>query len=163
MNSGKQRNMTSVFLTAEGKILLLYRQGSRVINNQWIGSAGGHFEQGELNDADACMMRELKEELSISEKQLRNPSLRYVTLRYIRDELWINYFYFAELPDGPEMDLHSAEGILEWFPLDEILSLEIPATTKMVLEHYLAEGRYSTCLYAGASDGSKTEFTVLKK
>ena len=45
----KQRNMTSIFLCTENKILLLFRQGSKVVNNMWIGSAGGHFEEYELN------------------------------------------------------------------------------------------------------------------
>lgn len=33
--------MTSVYLLQGGKMLLLYRQGSRVVNQVWIGSAGG--------------------------------------------------------------------------------------------------------------------------
>ena len=48
---GKLRNMTSVYLTYKDRILLLFRQGSRVVNNKWIGSAGGHFEPEELNNA----------------------------------------------------------------------------------------------------------------
>ncbi len=36
---GKLRNMTSVYLTRGSKILLLYREGSRVANHVWIGSA----------------------------------------------------------------------------------------------------------------------------
>ena len=40
-NTGKLRNMTSVYLLQGGKMLLLYRQGSRVVNQVWIGSAGG--------------------------------------------------------------------------------------------------------------------------
>lgn len=57
---GKLRNMTSVYIVKNEKVLLLYRQGSRVVNNVWIGSAGGHFENYELNDAKACAIRELK-------------------------------------------------------------------------------------------------------
>lgn len=68
----KQRNMTSVFLCCEDKILLLYRQGSRVVNNVWIGSAGGHFEPEELNDAEMCVLRELKEELGIDKEELQD-------------------------------------------------------------------------------------------
>ena len=59
---GKLRNMTSIYLLYKGKILLLYRQGSRVVNNVWVGSAGGHFEENELNDARACVLRDLQEE-----------------------------------------------------------------------------------------------------
>lgn len=41
---GKLRNMTAVYILCKSKILLLYRQGGRVVNNVWVASAGGHFE-----------------------------------------------------------------------------------------------------------------------
>lgn len=47
---GKLRNMTSIYLFKGKKVLLLYRQGGRVVNNVWTGSAGGHFENDELKD-----------------------------------------------------------------------------------------------------------------
>ena len=55
--------MTSVYLINDTGILCLYRVGSRVANNQYIGSAGGHFEPEELNDPRACVLREMEEEL----------------------------------------------------------------------------------------------------
>ena len=63
---GKLRNMTSIYLTCGDEILLLHRHGSKVVNNLWVGSAGGHFEPDELNDAKACVLRELREELNIT-------------------------------------------------------------------------------------------------
>ena len=42
---GKLRNMTSIYITSADRILLLLRQGGRVVNNVWVGSAGGHFEE----------------------------------------------------------------------------------------------------------------------
>ena len=44
---GKLRNMTVIYLFRGEKVLLLYRQGGRVVNNVWTGSAGGHFENYE--------------------------------------------------------------------------------------------------------------------
>ena len=46
--TAKLRNMTSLYIFKGDKALLLYRQGSRVVNDMWIGSAGGHFEPEEL-------------------------------------------------------------------------------------------------------------------
>lgn len=66
--TAKLRNMTSLYIFKGDKVLLLYRQGSRVVNDMWIGSAGGHFEPEELNDAKACVLRELNEELELAEK-----------------------------------------------------------------------------------------------
>ena len=41
---GKLRNMTSIYLFRGQEVLLLFRQGSRVVNDVWLGTAGGHFE-----------------------------------------------------------------------------------------------------------------------
>lgn len=46
---GKLRNMTAIYLIKDDKVLLLFRQGGRVVNNVCTGSAGGHFEDFELN------------------------------------------------------------------------------------------------------------------
>ena len=53
--------MTGIYLSCTGQMLLLYRQGGRVVNDRWVASAGGHFEKDELNDPKACVLRELKE------------------------------------------------------------------------------------------------------
>lgn len=50
----KLRNMASLYITKGDEMLLLFRQGVRVVNNTWVGSAGGHFEENELNDPKAC-------------------------------------------------------------------------------------------------------------
>lgn len=84
---GKLRNMTSVYIVKNEKVLLLYRQGSRVVNNVWIGSAGGHFENYELNDAKACAIRELNEELGIGLDEVENIQLRYITIRRTHKEI----------------------------------------------------------------------------
>ena len=53
----KLRNMTGIYLSCNGQMLLLYRQGGRVVSDQWVASAGGHFEKDELNDPRACVLR----------------------------------------------------------------------------------------------------------
>lgn len=157
----KQRNMTSIFLCCENKILLLYRQGSRVVNNMWIGSAGGHFEPEELNDAQACVLRELKEELGLAEEEVQDLHLKYIMLRHVNNEVRVNYFFFAELTDGTEMELKSEEGVLKWFDLAEIKDLEMPSSTKYAMEHYLKEGRLNKELYAGVVTYDNAVFTPM--
>ena len=44
--TGKLRNMTSIYLLKDDKVLLLFRKGGKVVSNVWTGSAGGHFEIG---------------------------------------------------------------------------------------------------------------------
>jgi len=119
---GRLRNMTSVYLTYKDRILLLYRQGSRVVNDKWIGSAGGHFEERELNDAYACAMRELKEELGLTEENLEKIRLRYLTIYNKPEELRQNYYFFAELKSD-DIVFSSDEGQLKWFTAEEIIEL----------------------------------------
>ena len=90
----KLRNMTTIYLLKKDRILLLYRQGGKVVSNVWTGSAGGHFEEFELNDAKACVLREMYEELGLREDDIRNLSLRYVTLRRTKGEIRQNYYFF---------------------------------------------------------------------
>ena len=79
--------MTSIYLLKDDKVLLLFRKGGRVVSDVWTGSAGGHFEEFELNDAKACVLREMNEELGLCEDNIRNLSLRYVTLRRTKGEI----------------------------------------------------------------------------
>lgn len=158
---GKLRNMTSVYLTYGNRMLLLYRQGSRIVNNLWIGSAGGHFEENELNDAKMCVLRELKEELSLHEEQIDNLRLRYVTLRRTKGELRQNYYFFAELRDGVDLELTSKEGELKWFDFHELKELEMPFSAKYVIEHYIQTGKDTDTVYGGIADGDKVVFTEM--
>ena len=147
---GKLRNMTSVYLTYKDRILLLFRQGSRVVNNKWIGSAGGHFEPEELNNAYACAVRELREELGITEDMLADIKLRYLTVYNKPEELRQNYYFFATLKTD-EIELNSNEGRLKWFSIEDILTLDMPFTSKMVTNHWVEEGRYTDKFYGGVA------------
>lgn len=158
---GKLRNMASIYLTCGDSILLLYRENSSVIEDSWIASAGGHFEENELNDACACVLRELYEELGITEDMIDDLSLRYVTLRRTEKEIRQNYCFFAELKNGTEMNLESNEGQLKWFLLNDIKGLKMPFTAKFVIEHWLDKGRNTTDIYGGVADGEKVVFTEL--
>ncbi len=158
----KQRNMTSIFLCCKDKILLLNRQGGSVVNNVWIGSAGGHFEEFELNDARACVLRELNEELSLTEDMLSDLRLRYITMRHTNGEIRINYFYFANLENGTNMDLQSNEGVLKWFDYDEVKALGMSFSGQNVMKHYMGIGRFTQEIYGGVADGEKVVFTEMK-
>ncbi len=158
---GKLRNMTSVYILCKDRILLLYRRGGRVVNNVWVASAGGHFEENELNDAKTCVLRELNEELGLTEDDLVNFKMRYVTLRRTHGEIRQNYYFFAEADDYEKLDLKSNEGQLQWFDVSEVHSLEMPYTAKYVVQHFLNTGRYNSNLYCGAADGNQIAFVEL--
>lgn len=158
---GKLRNMTSIYLFKGDKVLLLFRQGGSVVNNVWTGSAGGHFEEFELNDAKACVLREMREELGVYESDVQNLSLRYVTLRRTNGEIRQNYYFFANLKENISDDLVSNEGNVKWFSMKEIGDLEMPYTAKHVMEHYCSIGQFSDTLYVGVTNENGVEFLAL--
>jgi len=155
----KQRNMTSVYLRKNGKFLLLKRQGSRVVNNVWIGSAGGHIEEHELNNAEACVLREVEEELGLTADDITDLRLRYITLRKTAGEVRVNYYFFAGL--NCDKELRSNEGDLAWYGVKELCELEMPFTAKFVIEHYIEKGQYDAKLYGGVAGGRGVVFTPM--
>lgn len=122
----KLRNMTSIYLYRNDQILLLFRQGGRVVNNVWIGSAGGHFEPYELNDPEACILREIREELGLGPEDIEDLALRYVALRRTKGEIRQNYYYFGRLKETVDKKLTSSEGICKWFSIEEMEDLKMP-------------------------------------
>lgn len=155
------RHMTALYLCQKGRILLLYRQGGRVVNNVWVGSAGGHFEPEELNDPKACVLRELHEELGLTEDRLEDLTLRYIVLRNVKGEVRQNYFFFAELKEGAEEGLASDEGQLRWFTPEELPALPMPLSARQAIDHWLAVGRYDRLLYGGVTHESKATFVAM--
>ena len=159
--NGNLRNMTGIYLLKGDKILLLYRQGGKVVNNVWTASAGGHFEKDELNDAKACVIRELKEELGLFPENVEGLQLRYIALRSVNGEIRQNYYFFAELKNSVDENLHSNEGECKWFSLDEIGELEMPITAKYVMNHYCEIGRNTSSVYVGVTYPDRIEMNEL--
>ena len=159
----KLRNMTGIYLTCNGQMLLLYRQGGRVVNDQWVASAGGHFEKEELNDPKACVLRELKEELNLAEKDLTDLKMRYIGLRNVNGEIRQNYYFFADLKPEHYTLFTSNEGKCRWVDYADIMSYDMPLTARYVMEHYLRTGRYTGDLYSAVSDGMGFVFTALRE
>lgn len=156
----KLRNMTSLYLVKEGEILCLYRIGSRVVSNKFVGSAGGHFEPSELNDPKACVLREMQEELGLTESDIEGLTLRYITHRLMGQEIRQNYYFFARLKE--EKELTSTEGELHWIPNEEIPGLEMPISAKHMILHYLQTGRFDDRLYAGITEETGTVFVPMR-
>lgn len=156
----KLRNMTSVYLVREGEVLCLYRIGSRVANHRYIGSAGGHFEPDELNDPRKCVLREMQEELGLTENDVEGMQLRYITHRLMGGEIRQNYYFFGRLKE--EKDLHSTEGKLRWVPFEEVPELYMPVSAKAMILHYLEEGRFTDHLYCGITEKAGTKFLIME-
>ena len=159
----KLRNMTGIYLSCNGQMLLLYRQGGRVVSNRWIASAGGHFHPDELNDPKACVLRELKEELNLTEDDLTDLRMRYIGMRNVGGEIRQNYYFFANLKPEHYALFTSNEGKCRWVDYAEIMTYEMPLTARYVMEHYLRTGQYTDELYSAVSDGEGYQFTAMKE
>lgn len=154
------RNMTSIYLMCGKKMLLLYRIGSRVVKDSYTGTAGGHFEAFELNNPKACVLRELFEETGLTEENIYDMSLRYITLRRKGNEIRQNYYYFANINNG--IEISSNEGNLEWLDFDKLLDLEMPHSSKAVIKHYFEIGKDTNYLYCGIADKNDVYFKALE-
>ena len=159
----KLRNMTGIYLSCNGRMLLLFRQGGRVVSDQWVASAGGHFENDELNDPKACVLRELKEELNLTEDDLTDLKMRYIGLRNVNQEIRQNYYFFANLKPDHYALFSSSEGKCRWVDYADIMAYDMPLTARYVMEHYLKIGQYTDCLYSAVSDGTGFVFTELRE
>lgn len=137
MSNPTLRNMTAIYLLQNDKILLLYREGSKVSNNKWIGAAGGHFEEHEISDAMACVLREMQEEISVMEDMVENLKMRYITIRRSKGEIRQNYYFFADLRSDIDIELKSNEGTLQWFKLEQLYDLDMPFSAKYMIMHYI--------------------------
>ena len=159
----KLRNMTGIYLSCNGQMLLLYRQGGRVVSNQWIASAGGHFKPEELNDPKACVLRELKEELNLTEDDLTGMRMRYIALRNTKGEIRQNYYFFADLKPEHYSLFTSNEGKCRWVDYADIMNYDMPLTARYVMDHYLRVGKYTDDLYGGVYDGTDYHFTEIRE
>ncbi|MBR0463104.1 MAG: NUDIX domain-containing protein [Clostridia bacterium] len=157
------RNMTGIYLSCGEKMLLLYRQGGRVVSDTWVPSAGGHFERDELNDPEACVLRELQEELGLTREDLLTFRLRYAGMRHFKGELRQNYYFFADLKPERAENLVSDEGVCRWVDYADVCDYDMPRTAKAVMRHYMTTGRYTDAIYAAVSDGDEFHFTELRE
>ena len=158
--NGKLRNMATVYIKKDNKMLLLDRIGSKVVDRSWCG-VGGHFEPGELNDAKAAVLREMNEEIGLSETDLEHLELRYIALRIVKAELRINYYFFADLKDGAELDYDCNEGILEWVSFYEVNDRKMPYTAQKVIAHYLETGMHTDDFYSVTADDENVNIISL--
>ena len=160
--NGKLRNMASIYIISNESMLMLYRSGSKVVPPSWCG-IGGHFECDELNDARACVLRELEEEMHLTEGDISGIELRYITLRLKNEEVRQNYYFFASLKEDATVSLACDEGRPQWVPLGKVNELEMPFTAQYVLQHYMETGRYTSILYGGIASENHVQFEELKE
>jgi len=122
------------------------------------------MEESELNNPRACVLRELQEETVLTEQNVENVTLRYITLRLKNGEVRQNYYFFGELAEHVDVEkLSSNEGELQWFEVSEVENLNMPHSAKYMMLHYIKTGQYTDCLYGGITTENSVEFTELRE
>ena len=154
------RNMTSLFFVEENGLWCLFRRGSRVANNKYVGACGGHFEESEMSSPEACVLREMREELGLSEADVEDMTLRYMTVRYMGHEIRQNYYFFGRLTGARE--LQSTEGDLRFFTWDGLKTIDMPVSARHMMDHYLRVGRFNEKRYAGVTEPGGSRFVELQ-
>jgi 8-oxo-dGTP diphosphatase len=152
--------MTSLFFVREEGLLCLYRIGSRVANRKYVGACGGHFEESELSSPEACVLREMEEELGLRPEDIEDLTLRYMTVRYMGHEIRQNYYFFARIKN--ERELSSTEGELRFFTWEELKSVDMPVSARHMMDHYLETGRFDNNRYAGITEPGSSRFVTLR-
>ena len=157
------RNMTAIYLRNEDDLLMLHRTGSRVVENgRWCG-IGGHFEEQELNDPQQCVLRELFEETGIRENDISHLRLRYITMRFKKQEVRQNYYFFAQMKNRPPSLPECDEGYLCWVPMSEVLQLPMPCSAYHCCRHFLEVGQFDANLYGGIATVNGIQFVKMKE
>lgn len=129
-------------------------------NHKYVGACGGHFEESELTSPEACVLREMGEELELHPEDIEDLTLRYMTVRYMGHEIRQNYYFFARLKE--ERKLHSSEGELRFFTWKELENVEMPVSARHMMDHYLTVGRFDENRYAGITEPGGSRFVKLQ-
>lgn len=145
----KLRNLATIYIFNGDEILLMYRTGSRVFTGSLWAGIGGHFENEELNDPTACVLRELSEETGLTKNDICDLQLKYITIRMATDEIRHQYIFFANLKSKDVSIQNSDEGQISWIKLDQMLDLKMSLTNHACLKHFLSTGKNDHHIYAG--------------
>lgn len=143
------RNLTTIYIFDEDRVLLMHKLHSRVFTGAIWSGIGGHFEPSELNEPTTCVLRELHEETGIAPEDVTNLKLRYVTTRLAQDELRQQYIFFADLARPVEI-VPCEEGEVSWVPLVTLFDRQMSLTNELCLRHYFQSGRSSDAIFVGA-------------
>jgi 8-oxo-dGTP diphosphatase len=144
--------MASIYIFHGDKVLFIKKTSSRIFSHQntvlWCG-IGGHFENEELNNPKDCVLRELFEETSLKESDIKDLTLKYITLRKKDNEIRQQYIYFANLSNINAVLSECDEGELHWINTGDIFNLDMSITNTECLKHYFQTCKNDNFIYAG--------------
>lgn len=112
---------TLCYIEKDGSYLMMHRTKKKhdVNEGKWIG-IGGHFEEGE--SPEECLLREAREETGVTLTSYRFRGI----VTFTSDDHPTEYMclFTADDYEG-KLDLNCKEGVLQWIPKEEVLSLNL--------------------------------------
>lgn len=128
---------THCYLETEDAYLMLHRVSKKndVNKDKWIG-VGGHFEEGE--SPEDCLLREVYEETGFTLTSWRFRGIVTFTQEGYGTEYMCMYTADGFTGTMKECD----EGILEWVPKKELLSLNLWEGDKIFIKLLLEEAPF---------------------
>lgn len=144
------RQMAVAFLFNDNQeVLFLQKKAQAAFLPGYLVPVGGHLHPGELKDPLKACLREIAEETGLMPEQIHGLSLRYIVHQVRADrEISIQYIFMGKAAEGYEL-LESEEGRLEWVDCGLLHQHHVTASTRGVLDHYLATGIHNDSVYTG--------------
>ena len=116
------------YIEKDNKYLMLYRNKKKIDLNKgkWLG-VGGHIEEGET--PDQAMIRETKEETGLDVLSYKFRGIVHFVCNHYKE---LMYLYTVDSFSGDLIECN--EGLLEFIPKNEVLSLNSWEGDKYFLE-----------------------------
>ncbi|GLX66771.1 NUDIX domain-containing protein [Paenibacillus glycanilyticus] len=148
------RQMSVAFLIHEDKLLMMEKPNNNSFVAGMVVPIGGHMEQQEMNNPREACLREVEEETGLTVGDMSGLELKYIVLRIKESEIRIQYVYFSNVKHLNVQE--SEEGKLVWVDARTAKDLNVTATTKYILEHYLNH-KSSSDIYVGTMKSFENE------
>lgn len=141
------KNTTLCYIKNNDKYLMLHRVKKENDENKdkWIG-IGGKFEENE--SPDECLLREVYEETGLTLNSYRLQGI----ITFVSDLYEGEYMYLYSSEDFSGNLIECDEGVLEWIPENELLSLPTWEGDRLFLEKILNNDVFFTLklIYEGS-------------
>ena len=141
------RLFAAAYLLNSDNILLMKRADTHKLFPSVWAPVGGHIEAHELNRPEVACLREVAEETGISAAEIKDLTLKYITIRIKGSEIRQQYLYFGCITRT--VFSPCPEGELHLVPIANLLDRPLSIVNQMTLEHYLEYGQYTSDVIVG--------------